>query len=136
MAVVIGLWFALAGGVAALAGLSARQRARRLRRNGLSAWATAVPAQFPDDEQPAKSASPTMIQYTLADGQVMERASPRPARKSASLRPGQKVLVWYQPRDPQDVLVYGQEGRLADWAFLLIGVLFIFIGIAIAAFGG
>ena len=136
MPVVIGLWFALAGGVAALAGLSARQRARRLRRNGVAAWATAVPARFSDDEQPAGSSALTMIQYTLADGQMMERASPRPARKSAWLRPGQKVLVWYHPGDPQDVLVYGREGRLADRAFLLIGVLFIFIGIGIAAFGG
>jgi hypothetical protein len=68
MAVVIGLWLALAGGVAALAGLSARQRARRLRRKGLSTWATAVPARFSDDEQPARSAALTMIQYTLADG--------------------------------------------------------------------
>jgi hypothetical protein len=43
MAVGIGLWFAFAGLVAALAGLTARGRVRRLRRSGRSAWAMVVP---------------------------------------------------------------------------------------------
>jgi len=34
MVIVIGVWFALAGGLAALAGLTAMRRARRLRRGG------------------------------------------------------------------------------------------------------
>ena len=34
MLIVIGIWFALAGGLAALAGLTAMRRARRLRRAG------------------------------------------------------------------------------------------------------
>jgi hypothetical protein len=129
MAIVIGVWFGLAGGVAVLAGLSAMGRARRLRRRGLSAWATAVPA-------PASAGQPaprTMIQYALADGQVMERLSPQPARRAASFQPGQKVLVWYDAADPDDVLVYGRDGRLADRAFVAAGMLVIVAGAAIAA---
>jgi hypothetical protein len=129
MAIVIGVWFALAGGVAALAGLAGLGRARRLRRSGLSAWATAVPAP-PAAGQPARR---TMIQYALADGQVMERLSPQPARRAASLQPGQKVLVWYDAADPDDVLVYGRDGRLADRAFAAAGLLLILAGAAIAA---
>jgi hypothetical protein len=129
MAIVIGVWFGLAGGVAVLAGLSAMGRARRLRRSGLSAWATAVPAP-PSASQPARR---TMLQYALADGQVMERLSPQPARRAASLQPGQRVLVWYDAADPDDVLVYGRDGRLADRAFVAAGLLVILAGAAIAA---
>src|ERR1039458_1398672 len=42
----------------------------------------------------------------------------------ASSRPeGARLLVWYDPVDPQDVLVYGRERRLADRAFVAVGVL-------------
>jgi Protein of unknown function (DUF3592) len=126
MSIVIGAWFALAGGLAALAGLAGMRRVRHLRRHGRSAWATAVPAAG----EPARR---TMIQYALADGRVMEQLSPQPARRSASLRPGQSVLVWYDPADPQDVLVYGREGRLSDRAFTVAGLLLILAGAAVAA---
>jgi hypothetical protein len=63
----------------------------------------------------------------------MERISPVSARNAAMLRPGQKVLVWYDPDDPQDVLVYGREGRVADPAFVIAGALFIVLGAGIAA---
>jgi hypothetical protein len=129
MAIVIGVWFALAGGLAGLAGLAGMGRTRRLRRSGLSAWATAVPGPL-SAGQPARR---TMIQYALADGQVMERLSPQPARRAASLQPGQKILVWYDAADPDDVLVYGRDGRLADRAFVAAGMLLILAGAGIAA---
>jgi hypothetical protein len=129
MAIVIGVWFGLVGGVAVLAGLAGMARARRLRRSGLSAWATAVPAP-PAAGQPARR---TVIQYALADGQVMERLSPQPARRAASLLPGQKVLVWYDAADPDDVLVYGREGRRSDRVFVAAGLLVILAGAVVAA---
>ena len=46
---------------------------------------------------------------------------------------GQKVLVWYDPADPQDVLVYGRDGRIADLGFVLAGTVFVLAGAAIAA---
>ncbi len=175
MAVVAGIWFALVGGIAALAGLSGMRASRRLRRDGVSAWAVAVPPSAPAGEAaeagkaapageaaeagkaaPAGEAAQggkaaragkageepdwpphrTMIQYALADGQVIERISPQPARKAAALRPGQQVLVWYDPADPQDVLVYGREGRIANRLFLAAGLLFILIGAGFALFLG
>jgi len=135
MLIVIGVWFALAGGVAVLAGLTAMRRARRLRRGGSPVWAVALPGPVSMDEGPGGPPRRTVIQYILADGRVVERVSPGSARKAAMLRPGQKVLVWYDPDDPQDVLVYGREGRAADLAFVIAGALFIALGVGIAAIG-
>ncbi|HEY7145844.1 MAG TPA: DUF3592 domain-containing protein [Streptosporangiaceae bacterium] len=135
MLIVIGVWFALAGGVAALAGLTRMRRARRLRRGGSPVWAVALPRPVPMDEGAGGPPGRTMIQYTLADGRVVERVSPGPARKAALLRPGQRVLVWYDPDDPYELLVYGREGRVADLAFVIAGALFIALGAGIAAIG-
>ena len=135
MLIVMGVWFALAGGLAALAGLTAMRRARRLRRGGSPVWAVAVPRPASVDEGASGSPCRTVIQYTLADGRVVERLSPGSARKAAMLRPGEKILVWYDPDDPQDVLVYGREGRAADLVFVIAGALFIALGAGIAAIG-
>jgi len=135
MLIVIGIWFGLAGGVAALAGLTGMRRARRLRRGGSPVWAVALPGPVSMEEEQGGSPGRTVIQYTLADGRVVERPSPGSARKAAMLRPGQRVLVWYDPDDPQDVLVYGREGRAADLVFVIAGALFIALGAGIAAVG-
>jgi hypothetical protein len=136
MMVLTGVWFALAGALAVLAGLSARWRARRLRRHGLSVWATAVPVPAAVDGEPAGATPRTMLGYTLPDGRVLEQLAPARVRKPGALRPGQQVLVWYHPEDPQDILVYGRDGRLGDRALVITGVLVMLIGIALAAAGG
>jgi len=66
MLVVIGVWFALAGGLAALAGLTAMRRARRLRRGGCPVWAVALPRPVGVDEEAGGSPGGTVIQYTWA----------------------------------------------------------------------
>jgi hypothetical protein len=43
MPILIGIWLAAGGGVAALAGLTGIRRTRRLRRYGVPAWAVVVP---------------------------------------------------------------------------------------------
>ena len=126
-----GVCLALAGGLAALAGLTGMSRARRLRRRGSPVWAVVLPPPVSADEGPGR----TMIQYALADGRVVERVSPGSARRARMLRPGQKVLVWYDPEDPQDVLVYGREGRASDLAFVMAGALFIMLGAGVGALG-
>jgi len=132
MLVVTGFWFAVVGGVAALAGLTARRRVLRLRRSGQSAWAMVVPSPVFPGESESGSARRHLIQYPLTDGQVIERLCPRPIRRAASPKAGQKVLVWYDPADPTDVLVNGWDGRYADRAFLAVGLLFIVLGMAVA----
>jgi Protein of unknown function (DUF3592) len=134
MPVVVGVWFAIAGGVAALAGLYGIRRARRLRGGGVRTWGMAIRPPAPPDKEPDGSRGQFLIQYTLADGRVMERITPQPSRKQPALRAGQQVLVWYNPEDPDEVLIYGRETRLADRVFLAAGVLFILIGAGLAAF--
>ena len=133
MLIVFGIWAALAGGVAALAGLAGLRRVRRLRRNGVTAWALAVPE--PAGGRAADPDGRLRLQYTLADGRVVERIGPAPRRKPATPRTGDKVLIWYDPADPDDVLVYGHWGRTSDRVFLTIGLLLIAAGTAIAISG-
>ncbi|HEY7432945.1 MAG TPA: DUF3592 domain-containing protein [Streptosporangiaceae bacterium] len=132
MLVVVGVWFALAGGVAALAGLAARHRSRRLRRRGVAAWALAVRPPVPPGEPPGRPPGRTLVQYALPDGRVLEGRSPGSARKSSSLAPGEKVLIWYDPGDPQEILVYGHDRMLSDLALVTVGALFIVLGGSIA----
>jgi hypothetical protein len=122
MNVALGLWLALAGGVAVLAGMSAARRVRRIHGYGQTAWALVV-ARAAEDPEAEGSARRLLLQYRLPDGRVIERLTRR-------LAPGQKVLVWYDPSDPGDVVVYGRDGRYADTAFLLIGVALIILGAA------
>jgi Protein of unknown function (DUF3592) len=99
--VFIGVWMALAGALALLVGVSARRRVRRLKRDGVKAWAEAIHRPLPDGEE--------------HEG-----------------RPGQKVLIWYDPNDPVEVVVYGREGRVWDLAFVVVGLIFLAAGAAIA----
>ena len=63
----------------------------------------------------------------------MERPQPGSARRGATLEPGRTVLIWYDPADPEDVLVFGRYGRLTDWAFGIGGLLLVLSGIIVAA---
>jgi len=126
---VLGVWLALAGAVALLAGLSSQHRARRLRRHGLTTWGVTV---TPPDKADPGGPRPTLVQYRLADGQVLERIVPAAGLRKAPLPPGQKVLIWYDAEDPGDILVYGRWGRTSDWAFVAAGVVSVLAGIIIA----
>jgi hypothetical protein len=133
---VIGVVLALAGGLAVLAGWAERRRFRQLRQHGIRTWAMAVPRPAAEDEaQRSPQAPRTQIQFSLTDGQVFEQGYPGSLRKARRVKPGQQILVWYDPQDPQDVLVYGRSTRLADAAFIAAGMFFILVGLLIAAFG-
>ena len=129
MAIAVGVWIAFAGALALLVGVAARRHGRRLRTNGVRTWATAVRRPSPNHPQGRPRVS---LQYTLAGGQVLER--PVPVRWAARLSAGEKVLVWYDPEDPADVLVYGRDASPSDLAFMIAGLAFIVIGSLIAAF--
>lgn len=126
MATVAGIWLALSGVVPALAGLTALCRARRLRRRGVQVWAAAVPDSSPGGERG------TALQYRLPDGRTLEKLG---AGKTAALLPGERVLIWYDPADPQDILVRGHDGRVPDLVFVIAGALLVAAGaiIGIAA---
>jgi hypothetical protein len=161
VAIAVGIWIAFAGAVALLVGMSARHRVRRLKRDGVKVWGEAVQRPLPDGEQRGSrqydsgqyggghgggghgsgghgsgghgsGGQRVTLQYTLTDGRVLERSAK--ARRTAPLAPGQKVLIWYDPEDPADVLVYGRDGRASDMTFIVIGLIFLVIGVVIAVF--
>jgi Protein of unknown function (DUF3592) len=132
MLILFGIWFAVAGGVAALAGITAKGRVERLRRTGRPAWALVVPSPIAAGDPADSGPRRTMIQFSLSDGRVIERLCPQPWRKAAAPVPGQRVPVWYDPADPGDVLVNGWDGRLPNQAFVAVGLIFILLGLAIA----
>ena len=134
MLTVIGILVAVPGGLAVLAGATAMHRVRRLRRAGVATWALTLAPATPGDWQSAGTPHELLIQYTLTDGRVFERTTLAAAGRKAPLTPGQKVLVWYDPQDPGDILVYGRWGRFADRAFVAVGTLFVLIGGWLALF--
>jgi hypothetical protein len=134
MLTMIGILLAIPGALAVLAGGRAMHRVRRLRRAGVATWALTLAPATSGDWQTAGTPRELLIQYTLADGRVFERTTLASAGRKAPLTPGQKVLVWYDPDDPDDVLIYGRRGRFADRAFLATGTLFVLIGGWLAVF--
>lgn len=126
MAAVLGVWIGLAGAVAALTGVTGLRRNRWLRRHGAKAWAVAVPQAGDDGEQLVA------LEYTLPDGRVLERLS---AGNAATLPPGHSVLVWYDPADPQDTLVYGRRGWPVNVGFVAIGAVLETFAVAIGVLG-
>ena len=125
--VVFAAWLALAGLIAGLAGLGGVRRRRRLRSCGLTAWAMVLPTPSELDED--RRGPGVSVQFALDDGRVIERAHGRRARRSAALQPGERVLVWYDPADPGDVLVYGSDSRWSDRTFLAVGAALIAVGV-------
>jgi hypothetical protein len=124
MAAALGIWITLAGAVGLLAGVTGSRRVRRLRRAGVRSWAVAVPQPASGEDDGRRVA----LQYRLADGRVLEKPVPGPP---GALTPGRSVLVWYDPRDPTDVLVYGREGRGLNLGFAAVGASFVALGLAI-----
>jgi hypothetical protein len=119
MATGLGIWLGLAGAVAVLVGLAGMRRVRRLRRAGVQAWAVVMPQPQDDGE------SLVALAYTLADGRVLEKLT---AGKISALLPGERVLIWYDPADPADVLVYGRQGLVLDAGFVIVGAVLVAAG--------
>jgi len=134
VAVAVGVWIALAGALALVVGLSARKHVRRLRDSGVKVWAMAVHGVAPDSSPGSSTGSDgsehVMLQYTLADGRVLER--PVTSSRARPLTPGEKILIWYNPDDPADILVYGRDARKSDVTFIAVGLAFILAGSILA----
>jgi hypothetical protein len=116
----IGVWFGLAGGFAVLVALAGRARARRLRRDGVMVWGIVV-----------SGAERMLVRYALPDGALLERTARDPLRKSRALLPGQRVLVWYNPADPLESIVFGRDGKTSDRVLLAIGLALILAAITL-----
>jgi hypothetical protein len=134
MAVVIGAWLALSGLVPFLVGVTSRERARKLRRDGVKTWGVVIPQpRLPADDAGALPAGERVcVEYTLADGRVLEQPVGAAGRRGSALIPGQRILIWYSVEDPADILVYGRDGRVGDRVFTLLGAALLLAGVLIA----
>ncbi|MFC1412622.1 DUF3592 domain-containing protein [Streptacidiphilus sp. N1-12] len=124
--IVTGVFLGFGGLVAYLVGVGALAETRRLRRDGVPAWAQVMrhPAAF--DE--VNGVPGPLLQFTTRDGAVVEVFAPVPSGRSRPLAAGERVRVAYDPADPRQVLVLGRERRGIDFAFAGLGV-----GLALAA---
>ena len=120
MAAAVGIWIALTGVVPVLVGFTGMRRVRRLRRCGVRAWAVAE--RLPGEQHLMG------LRYTLPDQRVLVKVV---TGKAASLLPGERVLISYDPADPGDVLVSGRQRLVLDVALLVTGVLFVAAGAVI-----
>jgi hypothetical protein len=132
MAAVLGVWIGLAGAVSALVGLAGRRRIRRLRQHGVETWAVAVPRPRGEGARGDSEAPAVVLEYTLPNGQVLENFA---ARHTDALEPGQQVLIWYDPADPLDVLVYRRRAELLDAVFVGAGILLIAVAVVFGVAG-
>ena len=98
-----------------------------LRRRGVQVWAAAVPDSSPNGERG------TALQYRLPDGRTLEKLG---AGKSAALLPGERVAIWYDPAEPQAILVRGDDGRLPDLVAVIAGALLVAAGSVIVIAAG
>jgi hypothetical protein len=133
MSIEIGVVLGIAGCLAVLAGLSSMRRSRRLRLRGVSVSAMAL--RIPESAGEQDRQGRIVLQYALEDGRVVERMGPRSRRGEEPLEPGREVLIWYDPADPEDVLVFGHDGRRSDRAFVTGGLLVVVAGVLVATLG-
>ncbi|MFI9100708.1 DUF3592 domain-containing protein [Streptomyces fildesensis] len=117
----------LSGVVVSLAGLAGLRAIRLIGGAGTEAEAL-VKRTGP---AAADSAIRPLLQFTVADGRVVEISSPVPASRHRPLTDGSTVWVRYDPVDPRDVVVVGRERRGLEYALVGIGALFVLIGLGL-----
>lgn len=99
--------------------------------HGFAVWAMAL--RIPESAGERERQGRIVLQYALEDGRVIERTGPTSLRAGQTLEPGHKVLIWYDPADPEDMLVFGRDGRRSDWAFVTGGLLLVVAAVLVAA---
>lgn len=114
----LGAVIVLGGALSLIAGVTDRRRVRRIRAGGETAWATIVPAPKHPEYEP--SAYRPLLRFRTADGRPVEVFSPRPPSRRRPLTEGRKILVYFDPADPAQVVMHGGRDR-ADLAFIALG---------------
>ncbi|MCM2423031.1 DUF3592 domain-containing protein [Streptomyces sp. RKAG293] len=118
---------AISGVVVSLAGLAGLRAIRLI--GGVGAEARALVKRT--GPAATDSAVRPLLQFTVADGRVVEISSPVPASRRRPLTDGSLVRVRYDPVDPRDVVVVGRERRGLEYALVGIGALFVLIGLGL-----
>lgn len=114
----LGAVILLGGALSLIAGVLDRRRIRRIRADGETAWATIVGAPRHPEYEP--SAYRPLLRFDTADGRPVEVFSPLPPSRRRPLTEGRKILVYFDPADPTQVVLHGSRDR-ADLAFIGLG---------------
>jgi hypothetical protein len=111
--VVVGLTAGIGGAAAYAAGVCGLRETARLARVGIPAWAL-VQAAGPGATRP-------LLLFATREGRVLEVCSPVPSSRSRPLPDGARVEVAYDPADPSQILLRGDERPGLEYAFLGLG---------------
>ncbi|MEU5997937.1 DUF3592 domain-containing protein [Streptomyces sp. NPDC047197] len=122
--VVLGVFTALGGLVALLAGAYGLRRTRRVTAAGEVAQAL-VKEVRPGAERP-------LLQFETGDGSVVEVVSPVPPSRERPLAAGERVRIAYDSDDPREAVLLGRERRGVDRGFVAVGAAAVVLGLALA----
>lgn len=111
--------FAL-GGIFFAVGLTGVRRTRALHRRGAKAYGQVVRLATSSGQNGILYHP--VVQWTTADGRPMERTAMIGKSMVLNFRPGRRVLVHYDPRDPARMAIEGY-GSGAEWLFCVLGAL-------------
>ena len=101
---------------------------RNLRHTVLHVDTSALLKAYLDRVQLAPYNTGSMHVPRLPDGRTFEKLG---AGKAAALLLGERVLIWYDPADPQHILVQGHDGRVSDLVFVIAGAALVAAGAVI-----
>ncbi|MDG4863305.1 hypothetical protein P8605_34720 [Streptomyces sp. T-3] len=118
--VVLAGFTAFGGLVAVLAGAYGLRQARRIAASG-QVVAALVKA-------PPTGAARALLQFETGDGRVIEVVAPVPAPLAA----GSHVRIAYDPEDPREVVLLGNERVWLDRGFVGAGAALVVLGIVLA----
>lgn len=124
----LGMVIVLGGAVALIAGIADRRRTRHIRAAGETAWAVIVAAPTHPEYEP--SAYRPLLRFETSDGRVVEVFSPLPPTRRRPLTEGRKILVYFDPAEPTQVLIHGGRQR-SSATFIALGIVAI-VGALIA----
>lgn len=116
-------WFAALipfclGVVSFTIGVTLIRRTSVLRRSGAKAYGHVVRLSTSSGEH--GTLYHPVVRWVLPDGRVMERAAVVGKSWIVNFRPGTTVLVHYDPRDPDRMIIDGYSGG-SEWLFCLLG---------------
>lgn len=103
-----------------IAGIADWRRVRHIRAAGETAWAMIVAAPRHPEYEP--SAYRPLLRFETSEGRPVEVFSPLPPTRRRPLTEGRRILVYFDPADPTQVLIHGGRQRA--------GVVIIALGIA------
>ncbi|WP_330460321.1 DUF3592 domain-containing protein [Streptomyces sp. NBC_00820] len=118
----------LLGAVFMTVGVTIRRGTRRLREQGANARGTVVGFRTRRDFDSNSTMYRPVVQWVTGDGRTVEVVSSTARNTVGDLHRGAAVTVFYDPDDPERMLIDGYDGGVLAGVFCLLGA----VGLAAA----